>query len=47
MPNLLSPGVLVVERDFSNIVPTVASGVGGIAGRFEKGPIEVPVMISS
>lgn len=47
MPNLLSPGVVVVEKDYSNIVPTVASGIGGIAGRFEKGPIEVPVMISS
>lgn len=44
---LLSPGVLVQERDFSTIVPTVASGIGGIAGRFTKGPINTPILIST
>ena len=47
MPILLSPGVAVVERDFSTIVPNVASGVGGVVGRFEKGPINVPILIST
>lgn len=47
MVTMLSPGVAFVEKDFSLIVPTVASGVGGMVGRFTKGPIEVPVLISS
>lgn len=47
MPTLLSPGVAIVERDFSNIIPTVSSGIGAIAGRFTKGPINTPILISS
>lgn len=47
MPTLLSPGVTTVEKDFSTIVPTVATGVGGIVGRFSQGPINTPVLISS
>lgn len=47
MVTMLSPGVVAVEKDFSLIVPTVASGIGGMVGRFSKGPIEVPIMISS
>lgn len=46
MPQL-SPGIVVKEKDFSSIVPSVSSSVGGIAGRFEKGPIETPILISS
>ena len=44
---MLSPGVDVVEKDFSLIPPTVATGIGGMVGRFTKGPVEVPVLISS
>lgn len=47
MPTLMSPGVAIVEKDFSNIVPSIAIGNGAIAGRFTTGPIGVPVMISS
>lgn len=47
MPTLLSPGVISVEKDFSTIVPNVASGVGGVVGRFEKGPINVPILIAT
>lgn len=44
---LLSPGVEVKEKDFSQIIPSVSSSVGAMVGRFTKGPIEVPVLISS
>lgn len=44
---LLSPGILVKEKDFSTIVPVVASAIGGIAGDYTKGPIETPVLIDS
>ncbi len=36
----ISPGVLVVEKDFTNIVPAVASTGGGYVGAFEWGPVE-------
>lgn len=44
---LMSPGIEVKEKDFSLIAPNVSSGVGGMVGRFTKGPIEVPVLVSS
>jgi hypothetical protein len=44
---LLSPGILTKEKDFSTIVPVVATAIGGVAGDFEKGPIETPILISS
>jgi len=44
---LLSPGVEIKEKDFSGIVPNVATGIGGIVGRFTKGPVNTPIMISS
>lgn len=44
---LLSPGILIKEKDFTTIVPVVASAIGGIAGSFEKGPINTPILISS
>jgi phage tail sheath protein FI len=44
---LLSPGVEVNEKDFSTIVPQVASAFGGIVGRFKTGPINEPILISS
>src|SRR5882672_4560872 len=42
---LLSPGVEIKEKDFSNIIPTVSSGIGGVAGRFTKGPILTPILV--
>jgi len=43
---LLSAGIEIKEKDFSQIIPSVSSSVGGIAGRFLKGPIETPILIS-
>lgn len=36
----ISPGVLVVEKDFTNIIPAVATTGGGYVGAFEWGPVE-------
>jgi hypothetical protein len=47
MPFQLSPGVAVVEKDFTSIVPAVATSVGGFAGSFIWGPVLDPVRISS
>ena len=47
MPFQLSPGVAVVEKDFSTIVPAVSSSVGAYAGSFAWGPIMQPVTVSS
>jgi phage tail sheath protein FI len=47
MPFQLSPGVAVVEKDFSSIIPAVATSTGAFAGAFQWGPIEEPVTISS
>lgn len=47
MPFQLSPGVAVIEKDFSSIVPAVSSSVGAFAGVFQWGPINDPVTISS
>ena len=47
MPFQLSPGVAVVEKDFSSIVPAVSSSAGAFAGPFAWGPVEDPVRISS
>lgn len=44
---MLSPGVQVVERDFTNIVPAVSTSVGAFAGVFRWGPVMEPVRISS
>lgn len=46
MAKLISPGVAIVEKDFSTIIPNVSSSFGGIAGRFVKGPVLDPVLIS-
>ena len=43
----LSPGVLVVEKDLTNVVPAVATSIGGFAGDFQWGPVLDPVTISS
>lgn len=47
MPFQLSPGVAVVEKDFSSIVPAVSSSSGAFAGVFAWGPVLDPVTISS
>lgn len=43
----LSPGVQVVEKDFTSIVPAVATSTGAFAGAFQWGPVLEPVTISS
>lgn len=47
MPFQLSPGVSVVEKDFSSIVPAVSTSAGAFAGSFQWGPVLDPVQISS
>lgn len=43
----LSPGVSVVEKDFSSIVPAVSSSTGAFAGAFQWGPVMDPITVSS
>lgn len=43
----LSPGVVVTEKDFTSIVPNVATSAGAFVGKFSFGPIEDPVQITS
>ena len=47
MPFQLSPGVAVVEKDFTSIVPAVSSSRGAFAGVFQWGPCNQPVTITS
>ena len=47
MPFQLSPGVLVKEVDLTNIVPSVATSIGAVAGAFEKGPVGEIVPVGS
>ncbi len=47
MPILLSPGVAVVEKDFTNIVPAIASSACGFAGTFAWGPVLFPTTVIS
>lgn len=47
MSTLTSPGINVVEKDYSAIVPNVSSSVGAMVGRFTKGPVEIPILINS
>jgi hypothetical protein len=47
MPFQLSPGVAVVEKDFTSIVPAVATSTGAFAGTFPWGPVLDPVRVSS
>ena len=47
MPFQLSPGVAVVEKDFTSIVPAVSTSAGAFAGVFQWGPVLQPVTISS
>ena len=43
----LSPGVLVQEKDLTNVVPAVATTVGGIVGDFQWGPVHEIISIDS
>jgi len=43
----VSPGVLVTEKDLTNIVPAVSTSSGGIVLTAEKGPIDEITTISS
>ena len=35
----VSPGVLVTEKDLTNVIPAVSTSAGGIVITAEKGPI--------
>tara|TARA_A100001011_G_scaffold85928_1_gene90073 strand:+ start:1492 stop:3426 length:1935 start_codon:yes stop_codon:yes gene_type:complete len=43
----VSPGVLVQERDITNIIPAVSTSIGAMAGAFSQGPIDEIIAISS
>ena len=47
MAFLVSPGVQVQEKDLSNVVPAVATSIGGYAGEFRWGPVGEVVQVSS
>jgi phage tail sheath protein FI len=47
MAFLVSPGVLVTEKDLTNVVPAVATSIAGISVVSEKGPMDEIVAISS
>lgn len=44
---MLSPGVQVVEKDLTSIVPAVSTSVGAYAGVFSWGPVMEPTTVSS
>jgi hypothetical protein len=44
---LLSPGIEVIERDASLVVPIAGSSFAVYCGVFPKGPCDVPVLITS
>ena len=43
----LSPGVLITEKDLTNIVPAVSTSTGAFAGAFAWGPVLDPILITS
>tara|TARA_B100000029_G_scaffold340758_1_gene333012 strand:- start:111 stop:2036 length:1926 start_codon:yes stop_codon:yes gene_type:complete len=43
----VSPGVLVQEKDLTNVIPAVATTIGAVAGQFNQGPIDEVVSIAS
>ncbi len=47
MSFLVSPGVHVREIDLTNVVPSVQTTIGAIAGPFEKGPVSSVQSVSS
>lgn len=44
---MLSPGVLVTEKDLTSVVPAVATTAGGFAGAFQWGPVGVVTTVDS
>jgi hypothetical protein len=47
MPFQVSPGVAVVEKDLSLVIPQVAASIGATAGFFRWGPVEQPITLAS
>lgn len=47
MPNIVSPGVYVIEKDISNYPATIDSTTVGIVGFAQKGPTNVATLITS
>ena len=47
MANLVSPGVQVKEIDLTNVVPSVSSTVGAMAGAFAWGTVNEVATVSS
>ena len=47
MSFLVSPGVHVREIDLTNVIPSVQTTIGAIAGPSEKGPVSSVVSVSS
>ena len=45
--SVLSPDVNIKELDYTGIVPTVATTQAAIAGRFNTGPLNSPVLVTS
>ncbi len=47
MAYALSPGVTILEKDYTSIVPSVDASTGAFAGTFPWGPVLQPVLLSS
>ena len=47
MAFLVSPGVQVIEKDLTNVVPAVATSIGAFAGPFKWGPIGQAITVAS
>lgn len=47
MANIVSPGVYVIEKDISNYPATIDSTTVGVVGFAQKGPTDVPILITS
>lgn len=43
----VSPGVLVKEKDLTNVIPAIATTIGAVAGQFSQGPMDEVTTISS
>ena len=43
----VSPGVLVKEKDLTNVIPAIATTIGAVAGQFSQGPMDEVTSISS
>jgi hypothetical protein len=43
----VSPGVVVQEKDLTNVIPAVATTIGAVAGQFTQGPMDEVISIAS